>query len=137
MLHLAAADAADLSIISAQMQDAVLRREDLRFEPTRRRFALIANRFAWDALPAKQRRRAGLRFDDVEQVQATGLSAARHDTILSLLAIGFSKSDELGGFITLTFANGISIRLKVACINVALDDLGSAWVARHVPAHQD
>ncbi len=135
MLHLAAVDEADLGIISAQMQDAVLRREDLRFEANRRRFSLAANRFAWDALPAKQRRRAALRFDDVSAVQFQGLSAAKADTILSLLAVRFVKTDDLAGVITLSFSNNISIRLQVSCINVALDDLGGAWAATKVPEH--
>jgi len=137
MLHLAAADAADLSIVSAQMQDALLRREDLRFDAKRHRFALMANRFAWDAPQARQRRRSGLRFDDVEQVQVSGLNSAGPETVLSLLTIGFSKSEGLAGIITLAFSNNISIRLYVTCINVVLDDLGAAWTAKRVPAHQE
>jgi len=135
MLHLVAADEGDLQIISAQMQDAVMLRADLRFEAKRRRFALAANRFAWDALPDKQRRRTALRFDDVESVQAMGLDAVAGDAVLSLLAISFVKSEELAGTITLSFSNTISIRLNVSCINVALDDLGGAWATAQVPDH--
>ena len=50
MLRLVAADEADLAIISAQMQDAVMHREDITFDAKRHRFSLVANRFAWDAL---------------------------------------------------------------------------------------
>ena len=137
MLHLAAADGTDLSIISAQMQDAVLRREDSRFDAKRRRFALVANRFAWDALPEKLRRRVGLHFDDVETVQGQGLARLGDDTVLSLLAINFASGEGLAGVITLTFSAAVSIRLHVSCINVAMDDLGAAWAAARVPAHQE
>lgn len=136
MLHLVAADEADLSIISAQMQDAVLRREDMSFDAKRRRFGLVANRFAWDALPAKTRRRAGLYFDDVESVQAQGLDAIGAQTVLSLLAISFIKQSELDGTIAFIFSGQVSIRLKVSCINAALDDIGGAWGAAHTPVHQ-
>ena len=73
MLRLTAADEADLAIISVQMQDALLRREDVRFDRKRHRFAMVTNRFAWDALPEKQRRRSGLHFDDVEKVETIGV----------------------------------------------------------------
>ena len=136
MLHLVAADEADLSIISVQMQDAVLRREDMSFDAKRRRYSLVANRFAWDALPAKTRRRAGLRFDDVEAVQAQGLEAIGAQTVLSLLAISIEKQGELAGIITFVFSGNVSVRLKISCINAALDDIGGAWGAAHTPMHQ-
>jgi hypothetical protein len=136
MLHLTATDADDLQIISAQMQDALLKREDLRFDRKRRRFALVANRFAWDALPERQRRRAGLHFDDVDTVQATGVARLPAGAVLSLLAITHETAGDLAGTILLSFSMGIRIRLKVACVNATLDDLGGTWEASLAPAHE-
>jgi Protein of unknown function (DUF2948) len=136
MLRLTATDEADLAVISVQMQDALLRREDLRFDKQRHRFALVANRFAWDALPEKQRRRAGLHFDDVEKVETVGLSSLPADAILSLLAISFAKANELAGDVILTFSAGIRIKLHVACINATLADLGGTWNTQHAPTHE-
>ncbi|MBG1232737.1 DUF2948 family protein [Aestuariivirga litoralis] len=137
MLRLTAADEADLAVISAQIQDALLKREDLNFDQKRRRFALVTNRFAWDALPKSERRRAGLHFDDVESVQSAGLPASGRDAVLSLLAVTFApvaKKDP-AGIITLMFSGGMAIKLKVACINATLTDLGGAWATQHIPAH--
>jgi len=136
MLRLTAADEADLAVISAQMQDALMKRADMRFDQKRRRFALVANRFAWDAMPQKQRRRAGLHFDDVEAVKVLGLTKASADAVLSLLAITFKAEDETSGHITLHFAAGPQIRLAVAAINANLADLGGTWTAGQVPAHK-
>ncbi|MEO9168734.1 MAG: DUF2948 family protein [Aestuariivirga sp.] len=136
MLRLVAADEADLAIISAQMQDAVMRREDLAFDAKRRRFSLVANRFAWDALPAKQRRRTGLHFDDVEAVKSHGFERLAAQTILSLLTIQFEKTDDLSGHIIFSFSGAASIRLHVACINATMADLGGAWSAASTPQHQ-
>jgi len=135
MLHLVAADEADLAIISAQMQDAVMRREDLGFDAKRRRFSLVANRFAWDALPEKQRRRTGLHFDDVEAVKSHGFDRLAAQNVLSLLAIHFEKVDGLSGNIILSFSGATSIRLSVACINSTLADLGGVWSAASTPQH--
>ncbi len=135
MLRLTAADEADLAVISAQMQDALMKRADLSFDKKRRRFALVANRFAWDAVAEKQRRRAGLHFDDVTSVKSTGLERADKDAVLSLLAITFEKADELSGTITLNFSVGIQIKLNVTCINATLADLGGTWGTDLIPKH--
>ena len=134
MLRLTAADEGDLAVISAQMQDALLKRDDLSFDAKRRRFALVANRFAWDAMPEKQRRRAGLHFDDVQNVQSVNLPATGRDAILSLLAVTFTKGEKLDGTVNLIFSAGTQIRLQVACINATLADIGGAWAA-HMPDH--
>ena len=136
MLRLTAADTDDLAIISAQMQDAVLKRADLRFDQKRRRFALVANRFAWDALPEKQRRRAGLHFEDVENVQSAGLTKLPAGAVLSLLAVTFALDKGLGGIITLNFSSSIYIRLTVSCVNATLADLGGTWGTVSTPAHK-
>lgn len=135
MLRLQADDAEDLSVISAQMQDAVLKRADMQFDAKRRRFALVANRFAWDALPQRERRRTGLHFDDVTAVKVLGFEKAHASAILSVLAIGFEPADGLAGHVTLNFSAGKQIKLAVDCLNVTMADLGGAWSASAVPGH--
>ena len=136
MLRLVADDADDLQVISAQMQDALIRRADLNFDKKRRRFAFVANRFAWEAMPQRQRRRAGLHFDDVTAVKVLGFDKTSADAVLSLLAITFTRSGTLAGMITLAFSAAKEIRLSVDCINVTLADLGQAWAAETVPDHK-
>ncbi len=138
MLHLTAFDDNDLPAISAQMQDAVVRFGDMALSSTRRQFAFVSNRFAWDALPEKQRRRAGLRINYVNAARRSGPAKPAKDTILSLLAITFSarsKGDSTG-IITLTFAGGHRIALDVECIDMQLDDLGGAWSTAREPHHE-
>ena len=138
MLHLTAFDAEDLGVISAQMQDAVIRFADVGYLKRQRRFALVANRFAWDQLPAKERRRTGLTFNGVTRVRRQGPQEPDALTILSLLAITFTPvagTEELGGVITLTFSGGHVIALDVEVIDVALDDLGPAWSTDATPEH--
>ena len=136
MLRLVAADAADLAIISAQMQDGVLRRDEMSFDLKRRRFSLVANRFVWDALPTKKRCRVGLHFDDVQSVSVQGVEKISAQPVLSLLAITFVKSAGLAGIITLAFSGKISVRLQVSCINATMADLSEAWGTAKSPTHQ-
>ena len=135
MLHLTATDTDDLAILSMQMQDAVIRFSDIKYLARERRFALVANRFAWDALPAKTRRRTGITFNAVMSAKRSGPKDLAADTILSLLAITFVASDGLSGVVTLSFAGGHRFALSVECVDAILDDLGPAWSTEHLPGH--
>lgn len=136
MLHLTAFDAEDLAVISAQMQDALIRFGDVKYMIRQRQFALVANRFAWDALPEKQRRRTGLQIADVTGVKRQGRQDLTPDSILSLLALTFvAEDDGLRGTLTFNFSGGHAFALKVGCVDVHLDDLGPAWSTGAAPDH--
>ena len=47
LLKLAALDSDDLAVISAHLQDAILRAEDLAYLTDTHRFVLVARRFDW------------------------------------------------------------------------------------------
>jgi hypothetical protein len=138
MLHLTAIDAEDLAAVSAQMQDAVLKLGEVSWNPARKTFALVANRFAWDALPEKQRRRVGLRFNYVTAARRHFPANADADMVLAMLAITFTPKkgkDKLAGTVTLNFSGSHAIALDVEVIDVQLDDMGSAWAASSEPSH--
>jgi len=52
-LRLLARDEEDLAVISAILQDALIPVSEMAYLPDERRFALVANRFRWEAPPAK------------------------------------------------------------------------------------
>jgi hypothetical protein len=142
-LKLIAFDADDLSVMSAHLQDALLKVGEIAYLPRERRFAAIGNRFDWvDALQssnggeeAYRRRRAGLRFERVLGAQVQGFDLARKDQVVSLLAIGFEPMEPPAGNVTLHFADGAAIRLHVECIEAELKDLGPVWSVASMPKH--
>src|SRR5262245_11195008 len=144
-LKLIALDADDLAIISAHLQDAVLKVSDLAFLPREKRFAAVANRFDWlDAIEndgAKDkryaRRRAALRFERVLSAKVQGLDLKNKGAVAQLLAIRFEPADPPYGVVTLDFAGGGAIRLNVECIEAELRDLGPVWQAKSKPKHPD
>lgn len=140
MLKLAALDEEDLAILSATLQDAVTKVEDLAYLPREKRFALAMNRFVWEKAIAGgrepfERRRAVLRIERVGAVRTRGIDRARPDTVLSLLALRFIAGTAPGGEIELAFAGDKDVRLSVECIEVAAVDLGGAWTTPSKPAH--
>ena len=135
MLRLTALDSEDLAIISAQMQDAVLLAGDMSYDPKRKQFVVLANRFAWDDAETPQRRRTGLHFDRVLKVTTLNMSHLEKDEVLSLLSVTFAELDAPSGEVLLTFADGATLRLSVECLEAQMSDLGPAWAAIAVPHH--
>lgn len=140
-LKLTALDADDLKVVSAHLQDAVLRVGDMRYLPVENRFAAVLNRFDWESAgngggEGFIRRRTGLRFDRVLGVKASNIRQGAEDAVLSLLAIEFEPTEEPSGFITLVFSGGGAIRLEAECIEAAMTDLGPVWSTASKPAHE-
>lgn len=140
-LKLIALDSEDLDVISAHLQDAVMRVGDLKFLPSEKRFALALNRFVWKEHKlqrgqiANERRRTALHFERVEKVQTQNIRQSAPDSVLSLLAIQFLPTDAPAGTIDLIFSGGGTIRLSVECIEAQASDLGGAWEAASRPRH--
>jgi hypothetical protein len=136
-LKLVALDADDLAVISAHLQDAVLKVSDLAYLPRERRFALVARRFDWETPTREgpQRRLAGLHFDRVLSARTRGLDRADQGAVLSLLAVTFEPGEAPSGAVTLVFAGGGAVRLEVECIEAQMRDLGAAWRASGRPSH--
>jgi Protein of unknown function (DUF2948) len=139
-LKLAAADAEDLEMLSARLQDAAGKLKDFVWLPKQRRFAAMLNRFRWeDANGQGTRVRAALRFDGVSKVQSANVKRGASEAVISLLAIRFTPDVEgdLAGVIELVLAGGGSIRLTVECIDAELADQTGPWAARARPSHED
>jgi hypothetical protein len=139
LLRLAAIDAEDLAVISAHVQDAVLKVGDMTFLPRERRFVVAMNRFIWEQADGKrqtyERRRAALTFDRVSAARLSGIDRTRPDEVLNLLAVHFEPTDEPGGTVSLVFAGGGAVQLSVEVIEVRLADLGAAWATAAKPVH--
>lgn len=135
MLKLTAKDTEDLNIISAHMQDALVRLADIRYLAKTRQFALVANRFAWEQLPNSERRRVGLHFEHVLSVKQQGIQGLGGGTVLSLLSISFEPGQNPSGTAVLTFSADCTIKLGVEYLDLQLKDLGGTWATTMTPSH--
>ncbi|WP_232631252.1 DUF2948 family protein [Methylobacterium sp. Leaf118] len=139
LLKLAALDAEDLAVISAHLQDAVLRTGDLAWLPAEHRFVLVVRRYDWSVAPGEppRRRLAGVHFDRVNGVKTRSITpGAASDETLSLLAVTFEETEAPSGVATLVFSGGGAIRLDLECVEVRLKDLGPIWEADGTPDHE-
>lgn len=155
-LKLLALEPQDLNVISAHLQDAVLKVADIAYLPGEKRFAALLNRFDWvqaqetgetrQGKPqrgkAKQpfrRQRTALRFEQVTAARLKKIDLADKKRVLNLLAIQFDSAveNDPAGAVSLIFAADAAIRLDVAYVEAEMRDLGAAWATGSRPAHPE
>lgn len=133
-LRLRAEDLADLTVVAAALQDALVPVGDIAWLRDEGSFVMAVNRFRWEAPNAEgephERVHAGLRFDKVKQVQFRNIDHGDRGAFLELLTIA---CDE--GRVVIHFAGGAAIRLEVEDLSCALADLGEPWPTAWKPGH--
>jgi hypothetical protein len=147
-LKLIAFDVEDLNVVSAHLQDAIVRVSEMALLPREKRFAAVLSRFDWPRVmsgegdPAKgkpefARLRTALRFERVLAARTTGIDLNRPDDVLVLLAVSFESKgpEDPAGTVTLTFSGKSAVQLDVECIEAELRDLGPGWAALSCPVH--
>ncbi|MEM9140529.1 MAG: DUF2948 family protein [Pseudomonadota bacterium] len=144
-LRLGLADADDVPVISALMQDAVGLSGEISWMPRRRRLVILLNRFRWeDRDDAKrqsrpfERVRAALILDTVNGVQASGLDPRDKDTVYSILSMTWTPADDPAGRLEIALAGDGALGINVECLDGQLVDLTRPWEAKSgaAPDHQ-
>jgi hypothetical protein len=144
-LKLVALDRDDIAVVSAHVQDALVRVGDIVWQPHARRFVMALSRFDWIAAagakpgpgqkPDYRRCRTALRFDRVLSCKCRGIDQTDKEARLNLLAVEFAERDTPAGVVTMTFSGSGVIRLEVECLEAELADLGEILVAETCPNH--
>ena len=147
-LKLVALDKDDIEIVSAHVQDALVKVADILWQPREHRFVVALNRFDWmnaadargaknpdDAVPDYRRCRTALRFERVNACKCRDLDPLDRNAVLNLLAVEFAEPDSPAGVVSLIFSGGGVIRLDVECLEAELADLGEVSAAALCPDH--
>ena len=137
LLKFVVLDEEDLEVVSAHVQDAVVKASDVLWRPQEKRLVVALNRFDWEGAqgnrPEYRRRRAALRFERVLSCKCKQI--AGKDSVLNLLAVEFAETDAPAGLVTITFSGGACMRLEVECLEAELADLGPSWTTAACPVH--
>jgi len=149
-LKLVALDKDDIEVISAHLQDSLVKVADILWRPSDHRFVMALNRFDWmsaaeiakigmaaavAAKPEYRRCRTALRFERVLACKCRNLDQTAKDAQLNLLAVEFAMTDAPAGIVSLIFSGGGVIRLEVECLEAELADLGQVSTAAIRPDH--
>ena len=129
LLRLLAQEADDVPALSALVQSAAVRCDEIAFDRKARRLVLMLSRYRWEAAD-KTRVRAALRVECVTAVRRKAWPAG--EAVLELLAVTVED-----GAVVLDFAAGATLRAEVECPDLALEDLTEPWPAIREPVHKD
>ena len=136
-LKLRARDEQDLAVLAACLQDALVPLADMLYEPSAGRFAMVVNRFMWEAspegrggAPVHARVHGVLAIHAVNGVQLRDIDRSNPDVPLSLLTLRLED-----GSLLLEFAGGGTIRIAIADIHLYLEDVGEPWPTAWRPEH--
>jgi hypothetical protein len=144
-LRLRALDADDLAVISSLVQDAVFPGSEMTWDRSKRRFALLLNRFRWEDAPkAAARKRpvervqSVLVIEDAMNVQTSGVERGDTVAVMSLLSLTFEAGEDGAGRVILTLAGDGAIAVDVEALEVVLRDVTRPYVApsRRTPHHK-
>ena len=148
-IRLMAKDTADLAVVAACLQDALVPLAEMRFLKEEKRFVMLVNRFRWeqggeppktdgkgdasfaDAAAGNQRINSGVCVDGVTAVRSRGLDRDKQAKFLSLMTLGLDGPNTLN----LAFSGGGVIQLEIAGLSVFLQDFGEAWPTQWRPDH--
>lgn len=142
-LKLVAIDHDDIEVVSAHLQDALVRIADIFWKPREHRFVMAVDRFDWTAVtdarakgaPEYRRCRTALRFERVLSCKCRNVDPSDRKARLNLLAVEFAEREAPSGLVLMTFSGGGAIRLEVECLEAELTDLGEVFVADICPNH--
>lgn len=143
-MALRALDADDLKVISTLTQDAIFPITEMTWDRKKRRFALLINRFRWEAGKRvgdhpPERVQSVLVIEDALAVASQGIDLTDRDTILSLLALEWTPGEDGTGRITLVLAGDGAVAVDVECLEVTLRDVTRPYYAPSgkVPGHPE
>ena len=132
----------DLRVISAHLQDSIVKTSDIANLKKNKIFLMQLNRFMWEDVEKgvfrkNKRIRTVLKFENVLKVTSKNVNQKKNDRFLDFLAIEMFKMPDRNFEMNLIFSGDVIIKLVVEAIEVTLDDQGSPWESKSKPRHDD
>ena len=132
----------DLRVISAHLQDSIVKTSDIANLQKNKIFLMQLNRFMWEDIEKgvfrkNKRIRTVLKFENVLKATSKNVNQKKNDRFLDFLAIEMFKMPDKNFEMNLIFSGDVAIKLVVEAIEVTLDDQGSSWESKNKPRHDD
>ena len=132
----------DLRVISAHLQDSIVKASDIANLKKNRIFLMQLNRFMWEDVEKgvfrkNKRIRTVLKFENVLRVTSKNVNQKKKERFLDFLAIETLKMPDKNYEINLIFSGDVIIKLITEAIEVTLDDQGTPWESKNKPRHKD
>ena len=143
-LYIGAIDPADIEVMSAFLQDAVVPVSEIKWRQKYRQLVVLLNRFRWeDKDHAKQQKRPVERvqsllvIDHVRHVASFGIDRSTPKAVLALLSLSYQEGDDASEDVQLTFSGSAAIKIQISALEISLRDVTKPYIAPsgHIPTH--
>ena len=141
-LKLIARTTEDLRVISAHLQDSIVKTSDIANLKKNRIFLMQLNRCMWEDVEKgvfrkNKRIRTVLKFENILKVASKNVDQKKNDRFLDFLAIETTQMPDKNYEMNLIFSGDVVLKLVAEAIEVTLDDQGSPWESKNKPKHKD
>ena len=141
-LKLIAKTEEDLRVLSAHLQDSIVKTSEIANLKKNRMFLLQLNRFMWEDVEKgifrkNKRIRTMLKFENILKATSKNVNQNKNDRFLDFLAIETFKMPDKNYEMNLIFSGDIVIKLVAEAIEVTLDDQGLPWDSKNKPKHDN
>ena len=141
-LKLIAKTQEDLRVISAHLQDSIVKTSDIANLKKNKIFLMQLNRFMWEDVEKgvfrkNKRIRTVLKFENVLKVTSKNVNQNKNDRFLDFLAIETFKMPDKNYEMNLIFSGDTVIKLITEALELTLDDQGLPWESKNKPKHND
>ena len=131
----------DLRIISAHLQDSIVKTTDIASLKKNKIFLMQLNRFMWEDVEKgvfrkNKRIRTILKFENVIKVHSKNINQSKKDKFLDFLTIETTQMPDKNYEMKIVFAGDSIIRVITEVVEVILDDQGEAWNTKNMPKHK-
>lgn len=135
-LRLKAESETDLLVLSAALQDAILRVGDIKYDQQARSVSLRLSRFDHENAQPGARILTGLRLDGVLKMRSRRINRTDPDAMMVLMSVSFDADDTPpGGDLSLVFSGGGEIQARLECIDAMLVDVSTPRKTDKIPLH--
>ncbi len=141
-LKLIAKTEEEIKVLSAHLQDSIVKTSDIANLKKNRIFLMQLNRFMWEDVEKgvfrkNKRIRTVLKFENVLKVTSKNVNQKKNDRFLDFLAIETIKMPDKNYEMNLIFSGDTVIKVVVEAIELTLDDQGLPWESKNRPKHDD
>ena len=140
-LNLIGKNTDDLKVISAYLQDSIVKIKDIVFLKKNRTFIMMLSRFMWEDVEKgifreNKRVKCALKFDEVIEAKSKNINQKKKDRALECLAIKCTSALKNYYEINFFFSGDGIITIIAETLEVSMKDIGEPWKVKHAPLHK-
>ncbi len=128
-MHVRITTPQEVHALSVHLQDALVPRSFINWDPEKGEFSMILNRYIWES-HSQQRINSCLHFHNVKEVNTKAIDQGLKQKILNLLAIRYDNKKIL-----FYFSDHRSLSIQADNIDIEFWDYDNAWPTEKMPKH--